>query len=76
MAKKDSLIDGILKAMAIIGGAWLTIEVLKAIGKKTVFYDCPNCGNDIEYNQYKCDVCGTKLDWGEVKLAKERQNES
>ena len=39
MVKRETIIDSIFKAMALIGGAWLTIEVLKVIGKKTIFYD-------------------------------------
>jgi len=63
MANKDNWVVTLFKGMAIIGGAWLTIEILKAISKKTVFYDCPVCGTDIEWGQEQCNNCKSYLDW-------------
>ncbi len=74
MAKGDSIIGSIFKFMALLGGAWLTIEVLKAISKKVTYYDCPKCGSDIEYGQENCNVCGVGLDWENSKIEANAEN--
>ncbi len=76
MPKGDSIIESIFKVMALIGGAWLTIEVLKALSKKVTYYDCPKCGNDVKYGQYECDNCGTELGWDEFENIEQHESTS
>ena len=63
MAKKNSWIEDLLLAAGLIGGAWLTIEALKAASKEKDFYSCPKCNTDIVYAETPCHNCGTELDW-------------
>ena len=54
-----------LKILGIIGGAWLTSELLKTIAKRTTVYSCPKCNADIEYNVKQCHLCNSMLKWPE-----------
>jgi len=61
--KDDSIFEGILGAFAIIGGAWLGIEILKSISKKEIVYDCPVCKFPVKYGINSCPNCNSKLSW-------------
>ena len=63
MAKDENWLETLLKAAAVIGGAWLGLEILKAIAKKEEYYTCPNCMNDIKFGNNKCSRCGVTLKW-------------
>lgn len=56
--------DGILKTLAIIGGAWLGIEILKAFGEKKTVYNCPICQfNELEFGTKICPNCNSNIIW-------------
>ena len=61
--KKDDIGDKILGALAIFGGAWLSVEILKSLSKKETVYDCPVCKFSIKYGTDVCPNCHSKLSW-------------
>ncbi len=64
MAKnKNDIGNGILSALAIIGGALLSVEILKSLSKKETVYDCPVCKYDVKYGTLECPNCHSKLSW-------------
>jgi len=58
--ENKGVINTLLTAAAIIGGAWF---VAKLFEKKVPKYSCPNCSSDIDYHQEECQVCRTPLNW-------------
>lgn len=63
MAKKNSWGESILALLAMLGGAWLLIELIKLFGKKTTMYSCPSCDHDIEFGCPICPNCKSLLSW-------------
>lgn len=63
MASGNKVLEGIAKGLAIIGGAWLAVEILKAIAEKEIVWSCPNCKSDIQYGKNPCPACQTNLSW-------------
>ncbi|MBU1012683.1 MAG: hypothetical protein KKG99_06745 [Bacteroidetes bacterium] len=65
---KNNWLDQLFTAAALIGGAWLTIELIKTFGEKKVYYSCPNCGFDkIEKGLTECPSCKVTLSWSGTK---------
>lgn len=63
MDKNENWIETLLKAFALMGGAWLAVELIKVFGEKRIIYNCPNCGNEIPYKVKKCPHCEVNLNW-------------
>lgn len=63
MAKDSNWVETLLKGAAMIGGMWLSIELIKALSKKKVMYRCPNCRSLISFRQTPCPYCDEKLRW-------------
>lgn len=64
MAKSDKTADAILKGIALIGGGYAFVELLKLFGKKTTFYTCTKCKYDkLEYGEKICPNCKSHLEW-------------
>jgi len=61
--KGDSTIQTIFKLTAIIGGAPLIVDIVKALSKEKTFYSCPQCNADIEHGLDVCGNCKTPLSW-------------
>jgi len=58
---KKNFLDGLLTIGAMVGGAWLSMEILKALTK---VYKCPNCGYDkIKGKEPICPNCKVPLGW-------------
>ena len=62
MSKKRSFWENLFTAGAIIGGAWLTYEIMKG-SKKKVMYKCPVCNSLIDYKVNPCPYCDSQLEW-------------
>lgn len=60
---KSNWLETLFKGAALIGGAWLTIELLKAFSRKVTVYSCPVCNVDITYNETPCHNCSSDLEW-------------
>jgi|CXWL01.1.fsa_nt_gi hypothetical protein len=60
---KDNFPDSIAKLAAIVGGAWLAAEIIKAFAKKETVYSCPVCNEDITYGENPCHNCHSHLRW-------------
>ena len=60
---KDSGIDDLLKAGAIIGGIGLVIGLIKLMSERR--YRCPVCKNEISHEANPCPKCGTPLTWSQ-----------
>lgn len=59
--KSNNFLDEILTLGALVGGAWLSVEILKSL---TRVYKCPNCKQDIKKADVaKCPHCGVPLEW-------------
>lgn len=72
---KDNYGDIILKIAAIVGGAWIAAELIKAFGRERTYYSCPVCNYDIEYGVAQCPNCHTELGWPNQKnVSNEQQN--
>ena len=63
MSKEDNWFTTLLKIGAVIGGAWIAIETIKAFSKPKTVYSCPNCNTDIEYGIKECNNCHVSLSW-------------
>ena len=61
--KKDEVSEGIVGALAILGGAWLGAEILKSFSKKETVYDCPVCKYAVKFGTSHCPNCHSKLSW-------------
>lgn len=55
--------SGLLTALAVLGGAWLSIEILKSFSKKETVYDCPVCKYAVKFGTTECPNCHSKLSW-------------
>lgn len=69
MAKQDEFFDSLVKMAGLIGGAYLTVELLKMFAKKKIVYSCPRCNFDIEYGADQCPNCKTYLSWNSNQTA-------
>ena len=68
MAKKgDDIGSAILAGLAILGGALIFSEILKAASKKITVYSCPKCNYDVTFGTTECPNCHSHLTWGESK---------
>ncbi len=65
MARKGSWIQDLFIGMALIGGAWMTYDILKKYSKRKIMYHCPECDALIDYNIKQCPYCETGLIWPE-----------
>lgn len=63
--KKEGWFDNVLKAGAVIGGAFLAVEILKAFSEPVKLYSCPNCRSDIKYGDKICENCKVDLNWNQ-----------
>jgi len=61
--RNDSFGDELLKAVALIGGTWLGIEILKSLSKKEIVYDCPVCRYPVKFGTAVCPNCHSNLSW-------------
>ncbi len=61
--KGDDVGEGILAALAILGSAWLSVEILKSLGKKETVYDCPVCKYSVKFGTSHCPNFNSKLSW-------------
>lgn len=60
----DRTKDKILTSVALLGGGFLFVELLKLFGKKTTFYSCDRCRYDqLEFGTTMCPNCKSKLKW-------------
>lgn len=57
----DNTIKNLLKAGAVIGGAWLAVALIKSLAERV--YHCPNCNGVIEHGVRLCPHCQTQLTW-------------
>ncbi len=62
MSKKVTFLEGLLITAGLIGGAWMTANLIKN-AKKKIMYKCPVCESHIEYNVERCPYCDSKLKW-------------
>jgi DNA-directed RNA polymerase subunit RPC12/RpoP len=65
MAKKISFGEGLLIAIAAIGGLFLFADYYKKHTLKKVYYRCPKCGARIVEDESPCHNCNTILKWTE-----------
>ncbi|HTA82569.1 MAG TPA: hypothetical protein VK783_06545 [Bacteroidia bacterium] len=65
MAKKgDDIGSAILAGLAILGGALIFSEIVKASSKRVTVYSCPNCKYDkLLYGTTECPNCHAHLTW-------------
>ena len=65
MAKENSISsDTVLKGLALLGGGYLFVELLKMFGNKKTYYTCTKCKYDkLEYGQNVCPNCHSNLKW-------------
>lgn len=74
MSKKGSVFDTLLTVGAFIGGAFLLGAALEALGKKKLYYRCPNCNfGEIEFQTPTCPNCHTHLEWNGIENAEVQQ---
>ncbi len=59
--KKDDIVESLVKAGALIGGMWLTLEIIKAFSEKV--YKCPICETEVKLGMPICPKCKTKMEW-------------
>ena len=59
--EKESFLDNLFRIGALMGGAWITVELIKAFSQKV--YLCPHCRKEIEERISKCSHCGVELIW-------------
>ncbi|MBI4723399.1 MAG: hypothetical protein HY769_10490 [Candidatus Stahlbacteria bacterium] len=61
--KEESFWDGLLRVGAIIGGAWIGIELVKLCSRRV--YRCPNpdCRGSLNYHQSPCPHCKAIIEW-------------
>lgn len=59
--EKESFLDNLFRIMALMGGAWITVELLKIFAKK--IYECPHCSGEVQERTSRCPHCGVKLGW-------------
>lgn len=59
--EKESFLETLFRIGALMGGAWLTVELIKLFS--TVVYTCSHCHNEIQERISKCPHCGVKLVW-------------
>jgi hypothetical protein len=60
--KGSSFWDGLFKIGAVIGGAWLSVEIFKWLAEAE--YYCPNCNYVLDvYGIPKCPNCEQILIW-------------
>lgn len=61
---KENILDNdFLKLLAVLGGAWMGVEILKSFSKKETVYDCPVCKYSIKFGTSQCPNCNSKLEW-------------
>lgn len=66
MARRtNTVIDSIMEFAAVIGGAYLGVELLKLFAKRIKVYSCPICNQDVEFNTPICPNCKTHLLWNQ-----------
>lgn len=61
MGKESKFVDDLVEAGALIGGMWLTLEIIKAFSKKV--YKCPICQTEVIYGTQRCPTCNNQLSW-------------
>lgn len=59
--EKENFLETLFRIGALVGGAWITVELIKAFSKKV--YSCSHCGNEIQKGVSRCPHCGVKLKW-------------
>lgn len=69
MADSNSKIgfwEGLLIAMAAIGGAFFVADIAKKTAKTTRYYYCPRCDYDkLKWGEKFCPNCKLELKWPE-----------
>ena len=74
--RENKVWDTLLTVGAVIGGAFLVGAALEALGKRMVFYKCPNCQFDqLEFGMKSCPNCHTTLEWNGQNGSKEVTHE-
>ena len=63
MSKKDGFWDSLFETGALIGGAWIAAEIIKALSKKVYHCPNPNCRNIVQEGVTPCPYCGVVLSW-------------
>lgn len=64
MAKYNNTGDNVLKGLAVLGGGYFFIELIKMFSKPKIFYTCTKCNYDkLEYGQHSCPNCKSNLQW-------------
>jgi len=59
--QKESFLDNLFRIMALMGGAWITGELLIIFSKK--IYECPHCRGEVIEKSESCPSCNVKLKW-------------
>ncbi len=59
--EKESFLDNLFRIGALMGGAWITVELIKAFSQ--VIYTCSHCGMEVQRGNYICPHCKVKLRW-------------
>jgi lipopolysaccharide biosynthesis regulator YciM len=64
MAKNNDTGENVLKGLAVLGGGYLFVELIKMLSKQKTFYTCTRCKYDkLEFGQHTCPNCQSKLQW-------------
>ena len=61
IARQDNWIETLMTALALIGGAWVTVQLIKSFGKKA--YHCNRCKTTVVRATAQCPSCGAGLNW-------------
>ena len=63
MANEGKFVEGLAKTFALIGGAYIFVELLKLVSKKEIYYCCPQCNEGVKYGMKNCPHCQVDLTW-------------
>ncbi|MBU0700210.1 hypothetical protein KKE26_02780 [bacterium] len=59
--EKENFSEGLLKILALIGGGWIAVELIKAFSREV--YRCPHCRGEIKERIDECPNCKVGLIW-------------
>jgi hypothetical protein len=64
MAKYNDNGENVLKGLAVLGGGFLFVELIKMLSKPKTYYNCTRCNYDkLEFNTHTCPNCKSTLQW-------------
>ncbi|MEW6609138.1 MAG: hypothetical protein AB1414_17130 [bacterium] len=59
--QKENFLETLFRIGALIGGAWITLELIKMISQEV--YTCSHCGLEVQRGMTRCPHCQVKLKW-------------